>query len=132
MLVQILRTYLNSRAEGNIGWMFALTDKRVGIALEAMHEAPAHPWTLATLAEQAGMSRTGFAVRFKELIGQAPLGYLTLWRMSLAKERLLNSHDSIAVIAAQVGYQSESAFSTASSVLWGAPRDVIWLYRRRE
>jgi AraC-like DNA-binding protein len=123
MLVQILRTYLTSRLEGSVGWMFALTDKRVGLALQAMHEAPAHPWTLNTLAQQAGMSRTGFAVRFKELVGVTPLNYLARWRMSLAKERILNSPDPIGDIAMQIGYKSESAFSTAFRRLVGcAPR----------
>jgi AraC-like DNA-binding protein len=123
MLVQILRTYLTSRVEGTVGWMFALTDRRVGIALQAMHEVPGHPWTLNALAQHAGMSRTGFAVRFKELVGLAPLSYLARWRMSLAKERILNSPDPIGVIAVQMGYQSESAFSTAFRRLVGcAPR----------
>ena len=123
MLVQILRTYLTSRLESSAGWMFALTDKRVGMAIQAMHEIPSHPWTLSILAQRAGMSRTGFAVRFKELVGLAPLNYLTRWRMSLAKERILNSPDPIGTIAAQIGYKSESAFSTAFKRLVGcAPR----------
>ena len=123
MLVQILRTHLTSQLGGSVGWMFALTDRRVGIVLQAMHEAPGHPWTLNTLAQRAGMSRTGFAVRFRELVGLAPLTYLARWRMSLAKERLLNSADPIGSIAVQMGYKSESAFSTAFRRLVGcAPR----------
>ena len=75
------------------------------------------------LAKQVGMSRTSFAVRFKELVGTAPIEYLTRWRMSLAKDRLLHSGDAIAAIAGQVGYESESAFSTAFSRLVGcSPR----------
>lgn len=88
-----------------------------------MHQAPSQRWTLNTLAQHAGMSRTGFAVRFKELAGVAPLSYLMQWRMSLAKERILNSSDPIGTIAVQVGYESESAFSTAFKRLVGcAPR----------
>ena len=123
MLVQILRTHLTSRVEGNVGWMFALKDKKIGMALQALHQVPGHRWTLNTLAQEAGMSRTGFAVRFKELVGVTPLNYLARWRMSLAKERILNSPDPIAAIAEQVGYDSESAFSTAFRRLVGcAPR----------
>ena len=113
LLVQILRTHLASGLEGKVGWMFALADKKIGLALQAMHQVPAQRWTLSTLAKRAGMSRTGFAVRFKQLVGVAPLSYLVQWRMSLAKERILNSSDPIGSIAVQVGYESESAFSTA-------------------
>jgi AraC-like DNA-binding protein len=123
MLVQILRTHLTSGVGGHIGWMFALTDRNVGKALQAMHQVPSRQWTLNDLAQQAGMSRTGFAVRFKELVGIAPLNYLARWRMSLAKERILNSPDPIGAIAIQIGYKSESAFSTAFRRLVGcAPR----------
>lgn len=123
MLVQILRTHLTSRLEGNVGWMFALRDKKVGMALQAMHQAPSHPWTLNSLARKAGMSRTGFAVKFRDLVGLSPLNYLARWRMSLAKERVLNSPDAIGTIATQLGYTSESAFSTAFRRMVGcAPR----------
>lgn len=123
MLVQILRTHLSSRLGGNVGWMFALRDKKVGMALQAMHQAPSHPWTLNSLARKAGMSRTGFAVKFKDLVGLSPLNYLARWRMSLAKERVLNSPDAIGTIATQLGYTSESAFSTAFRRMVGcAPR----------
>jgi AraC-like DNA-binding protein len=123
MLVQILRTHLASGVKRKVGWMFALSDRKIGLALQAMHQAPSQRWTLNTLAQHAGMSRTGFAVRFKELVGVAPLSYLMQWRMSLAKERILNSADPIGTIAVQVGYGSESAFSTAFKRLVGcAPR----------
>jgi AraC-like DNA-binding protein len=75
-----------------------------------MHAAPGRQWALATLSQEAGMSRTGFAVTFKRLVGVAPIEYLTLWRMMLARERLVTSTEGI---AEQVGYDSESAFSTA-------------------
>ena len=113
LLVQILRTHLTSGLERKVGWMFALADKKIGLALQAMHQVPAQRWTLSTLAKCAGMSRTGFAVRFKQLVGIAPLSYLVQWRMSLAKERILNSSDPLGRIAADVGYEPESASSTA-------------------
>ena len=130
MLVQILRTHLTTHAGGPSGWMFALTDGKVGMALQAMHQAPSRQWTLNALAQQAGMSRTAFAVRFKQLVGAAPLNYLARWRMSLAKERILNSPDSIGAIAVQIGYQSESAFSTAFRRSVGcAPRSYAKLLK---
>jgi AraC-like DNA-binding protein len=97
--------------------------------LNALHRDPAHKWTLATLAACAHMSRSAFAPRFKTLVGQAPLDYLTRWRMLLAADRLLLAREPIAVIAPAVGYASESAFSTAFRRVMGcSPRE----YRQRE
>lgn len=76
------------------------------------------------LADEVGMSRTVFAERFRRIVGASPLGYLTRWRMLLAAERLQHSTDSVAVIAASVGYESESAFSAAFKRTMGtSPRE---------
>jgi AraC-like DNA-binding protein len=85
----------------------------MGPAIAAIHDAPAHRWTLQALAERAGMSRSTFALRFKETVGKSPMEYLTRWRMMLAAGRLMNSSDPVSVIAVSLGYESESAFSTA-------------------
>ena len=123
MFIQILRNHLSSDFKDNVGWLYALADKHIGLSLQALHEKPGCRWTLTTLAQKAGMSRTGFALRFKKLVGITPMNYLTRWRMSLAKERILHSTDSINAIAMQIGYESESAFSTAFKRLAGcAPR----------
>ena len=113
MLVQVLRTFIAEEVPGRPGWLFALADKQISRSLRAIHAVPGCQWTLSTLAQEAGMSRTGFAVAFKRLVGIAPIEYLTRWRMMLARERLLTSAEGIAGIAEQVGYDSESAFSTA-------------------
>lgn len=113
MLVQALRLYLLQRPEGTAGWFTALADPQMGAVLGAMHQDPAHPWTLQTLAGQAGMSRTTFAERFRERVGETPMGYLTRWRMTLAGESLITGRDPIARIAERAGYSSEHAFSTA-------------------
>jgi AraC-like DNA-binding protein len=105
------------------GWLFALADKKIGAAINAMHNNPAHRWTLQTLAQSAGMSRSIFALKFKEKVGTSPLEYLTRWRMLLAGDRLVNSNDSISAIALSLGYESESAFSTAFKRMMGcSPR----------
>jgi len=123
MLVQILRTFLANREQGRVGWLFALADEKISLSMQAMHREPARRWTVTMLAKQVGMSRTSFAVRFKELVGTAPIDYLTRWRMSLAKDRILYSGDAIGAIAEQIGYESESAFSTAFRRLMGcSPR----------
>ena len=113
IVVQALRLHLADKSTGSVGWLFALADKPVSAAIHAMHEDPAHRWTLQSLAERAGMSRTAFTLRFRDKVGKSPMDYLTGWRMLLAGERLKHSSDAISVIALSLGYESESAFSTA-------------------
>jgi AraC-like DNA-binding protein len=78
-----------------------------------MHENPAYRWTVQALAERAGMSRSVFSQKFKQAVGSAPLEYLTRWRMLLAGDRLANSKEPVSAVALSLGYESESAFSTA-------------------
>jgi AraC-like DNA-binding protein len=123
MLVQALRLHLAEGLEGGVGWFFALADKQIGAAINAMHGDPAHRWTLQKLGERAGMSRSTFAFKFKETAGETPMEYLARWRMLLAADRLTNSSDPISVIALSLGYESESAFSTAFKRVMGcSPR----------
>ena len=95
------------------GWYAALADKQLAKALNAMHKNPARHWTVQMLAERAGMSRSVFSQKFKQAVGSAPLEYLTRWRMLLAGDRLANSTEPVSAIALSLGYESESAFSTA-------------------
>ncbi|MDX8447195.1 AraC family transcriptional regulator [Mesorhizobium captivum] len=120
MLVQALRLHMAEGPNGGVGWLFALADKQMGAAIGAMHEDPAHRWTLQELAERAGMSRSNFALKFKEMVGTSAMEYLTRWRMLLAGERLANSNEHTSVIALSLGYESESAFSTAFKRVMGA------------
>jgi AraC-like DNA-binding protein len=123
MLVQALRLYLAEKSGSGVGWFFALANKRLSAAMGAMHGDPAHRWTLQELATHAGMSRSSFAIKFKEAVGEAPMEYLTRWRMLLAADRLENSSDPISNIAFSLGYESESAFSTAFKRVMGrSPR----------
>jgi len=123
MLVQALRLHLGEGLRGGVGWLFALADKQMSAAITLMHGNPAHRWTLPELAERAGMSRSVFALKFKETVGKSPMEYLTRWRMMLAGDRLANSSDSISTIAQSLGYESESAFSTAFKRIMGcSPR----------
>jgi AraC-like DNA-binding protein len=123
MLVQALRLHLADGLQGGVGWLFALADKQMSVAIKAMHDDPAQRWTLEELAKRAGMSRSTFALKFKETVGWSPMDYLTRWRMLLAGDRLVNSGAAISVIARSLGYDSESAFSTAfKRVMSCAPR----------
>ncbi len=123
MLVQALRLHLAEGLRGGVGWLFALADKQMSAAISSMHDDPAHRWTVEELATRAGMSRSTFALKFKETVGTSPMEYLTRWRMLLAGDRLVNSKDPISVIALSLGYESESAFSTAFKRVMGcSPR----------
>lgn len=120
MLVQALRLHLAEGPRGGVGWLFALADRQMSRAMNAIHADPARRWTLKDLAAEAGMSRSTFALRFKETVGSSPMDYLLRWRMVLAGDRLENSRDPIAVIAPSLGYESEAAFSTAFKRVMGA------------
>jgi AraC-like DNA-binding protein len=123
MLVQALRLHLAEGVRGGVGWLFALADTQMCAAITAMHDDPAHRWTLQELAARAAMSRSSFAQKFKATVGASPMEYLTRWRMLLAGDRLANASDSISVIALSLGYESESAFSTAFKRVMGcSPR----------
>jgi AraC-like DNA-binding protein len=123
MLVQALRLHLAEGLSGGVGWLFALADKQMSAAIQSMHDDPAHRWTIQTLAERAGMSRSTFALKFKQTVGASPMEYLTRWRMLLAGDKLATSGDPVSAIAASLGYESESAFSTAfKRVMGSSPR----------
>ena len=113
MLVQVLRAHLATAGKAAPGLLAALADPVVAPALRAMHERPAHAWTVAELAATAAVSRSTLAARFSRALGHGPLEHLTRWRIELAAERLRDGHDTLAVIARTVGYGSESALSNA-------------------
>jgi AraC-like DNA-binding protein len=123
ILIQAIRLHLEGYSESSIGWIFALADKHLSAAMHAMHENPSRRWTLQTLAEHAGVSRTVFASRFKATVGSSVMEYLARWRMLLAGNKLRTSRDPIAAIALELGYESESAFSKAFKRVMGcSPR----------
>ncbi|WP_298497976.1 AraC family transcriptional regulator [uncultured Maritimibacter sp.] len=112
MLLQVLRLWMAAESTKTPGWLGALADPRLARAIAAMHAEPGRKWTLAELAGVAGMSRTSFAERFRDMVGRTPLDYLINWRMRLAADRLRRTDDRVNVIALSVGYESEAAFST--------------------
>ncbi|NKN37324.1 AraC family transcriptional regulator [Agrobacterium sp. a22-2] len=121
MLVQALRLHLAEQQTTDVGWFAALADNQIGAAIAAVHAEPAKRWTLSDLAKTVGMSRSVFAHRFKEKLGETPMDYVTRWRMLLAVQRLENSNDPISAIAPDLGYESEGAFSTAFKRVMGRP-----------
>jgi AraC-like DNA-binding protein len=121
MFVDVVRHYLETLPPDRTGWLAGLRDPFVGRALSAFHRDPARAWTIETLARAVGLSRSAFAERFTQFVGQPLLQYLTNWRMQLAANHLLSGTESVAVIANRVGYDSEAAFSRAFKKAVGAP-----------
>ena len=113
MFIEVVRRYLETLPPGQTGWLAGLRDPLVGQVLALVHARPAHPWTLAELARDAAGSRSKLAERFSHLVGQPPMQYLTQWRMQVAANLLARSGAKVAAVAAEVGYDSEAAFSRA-------------------
>jgi AraC-like DNA-binding protein len=113
LFIQAIRAYVEAGADAKAGWLSALGDPRIGPALHAIHADVAHGWTVESLASLAALSRSAFALRFKEKVGEAPLAYLTRWRMFKAGHLLRQRDQSLASVAGAVGYESEPAFSKA-------------------
>jgi AraC-like DNA-binding protein len=127
MLIQALRLHLADAASAGHGWLAALSDKHMSVAIASMHNEPGRPWTLQSLAERVGMSRSVFALRFRETVGVTPMEYLARWRMLLAADRLKSNSSGLSDIAQSLGYESESAFGKAFRRVMGcSPRQ----YRR--
>jgi AraC-like DNA-binding protein len=131
LFVQVLRAHLASAEALPPGWLRAMRDPHVLRALRELHAAPARDWKLSDLAKAAAMSRTAFALRFKAVVGVAPVAYLTAWRMRLAQRALREEDVNVAELAAQLGYGSESAFSHAFKREVGVgPRAYRWANAR--
>ncbi|MEW2427021.1 AraC family transcriptional regulator [Micromonospora sp. NPDC047644] len=113
LLVCTVRDWFDQPEAETPGWYRALSDDTVGPVLRAMHDAPGRPWTLASLAAQAGVSRSTLAKRFTALVGEPPLTYLTDWRMAVAADLLSESTATVAAVARRLGYADAFGFSAA-------------------
>jgi AraC-like DNA-binding protein len=129
LFIQALRAWVEALPDGAGGWLGALRDRQIGSALSRMHREPDHRWTLASIAAAVGMSRSRFTDRFAALVGEAPMAYLTRWRMQLAAGRLHSGGPSVAELAQSVGYESETAFAKAFRRTFGLSPSA---YRRRQ
>lgn len=113
LLVETLRRYINALPPEQTGWLAGARDPAMSRVLTLLHKQPAHPWTVSELAKRVGLSRTRLAERFRYFLEQSPIAYLTYWRLTLAAEMLQSTNDSVAEVAATVGYCSEAAFNRA-------------------
>lgn len=121
IVIEAIRRWINTAPEARNGWLRGIRDPRIGPALLAIHRAPAKDWTLQALAKTAGLSRSAFSARFTDIVGQPAMQYLATWRMRLARLELTETSKPIAVIAEDVGYKSEPAFSRAFKRIYKIP-----------
>jgi AraC-like DNA-binding protein len=121
LFVEAVRRHLASAQPERAGWLAGLRDPAIGRALSLMHANVAESWTADALAGKVNMSRSAFADRFTQLVGQPPMRYLTGWRMQVAASKLRQTHKTIAQIAFEVGYESEAAFTRAFRREMGQP-----------
>lgn len=102
------------------GLLAGMADRHIGLSLEMLHKAPHSSWSLEGLARQVGLSRSAFATRFHQLVGQTPMQYLALWRMQLARQLLRDPSLSTASVASKVGFESPAAFAKAFKKITGS------------
>jgi AraC-like DNA-binding protein len=127
LILEVLRECMDGDTVPS-GWLTLLGDKRLRPAVQNMHASPGASWSLDDLARASAMSRTAFAVRFREVAGMPPQAYLVRWRMVLAKRELRSEDTRLRELAHRLGYASESSFSSAFKRSVGeAPRS----YRAR-
>lgn len=113
LVIQMVRHWIETAADVDTGWLAALRDDQLGRAIAAIHRDPAADWTLESLARTAAMSRSAFAARFTQVVGEPAMRYLTRWRLQLARTALRECDDPLGVIAERFGYRSEAAFCRA-------------------
>lgn len=118
MFIKVLRTYLSEAREKKKNWLNGLRDEQIAQALALIHHQPEKHWTVQSLANKIAMSRSSFSARFKSMVGEAPIQYLTRWRMELAATHLRETNLSLYEIAEKVGYQAEASFSKVFKKIW--------------
>lgn len=121
LFIETLRRYIALLPPEQTGWLAGVRDPEVGKALALLHRKPAHPWTIASLANEAGTSRSVLAERFRRYLSETPMAYLIRWRLQLGAQLLSSTSQSVAQIAAEVGYESEPAFNRAFKREFGLP-----------
>jgi AraC-like DNA-binding protein len=113
LFIETIRSYINALPPNQVGWLAGARDPAIGEALSLLHKEPADEWTLTTLAKRVGLSRTRLSERFRHFLGESPMAYLAQWRLRLGAEILESTEDSVAEVAAAVGYGSEATFNRA-------------------
>jgi AraC-like DNA-binding protein len=119
VVINAIRAWVESDEAAKVGWLGALRDRQIGAAIVHVHRNPSHEWTVASLAREAGMSRSAFAARFTLLVGESAMHYVSRWRMYTAFSWLKGDRTAVSEVASRLGYRSEAAFSRAFKRLMG-------------
>jgi AraC-like DNA-binding protein len=125
LVIQAIRSWIETDPGARAGWLGALQDPQIGRAISLVHRDPSRHWTLASLAAEVAMSRSAFAARFSELVGEPAMQYVTRWRMQLAQTALQADGATAAELANRLGYRSEAAFARAFKRVVGAPPGAV-------
>jgi AraC-like DNA-binding protein len=125
LVIQAIRAWIEASPSARTGWLGALQDPQIGRALTLIHRDPARAWTVATLATELAMSRSAFAARFTELVGEPVMHYVTRWRMHVAQHALETEGATVAQLADRLGYRSEAAFARAFKRVVGMPPGAV-------
>ncbi|MFK7738778.1 MAG: AraC family transcriptional regulator [Planctomycetota bacterium] len=113
LVIQMIRHWIEREHDADTGWLAALRDDKLGRALAAIHREPGADWTLESLARSAAMSRSAFAARFADVVGEPAMRYLTRWRLKVARAELKESSEPVGIVGERFGYRSEAAFCRA-------------------
>lgn len=125
LVVQAIRSWIETDPAAQRGWLGALRDPQIGRALSLIHRDPARPWSVASLAREVAMSRSAFAARFTELVGESAMQYVTRWRMQVARDALDEEGVTVAELGHRLGYRSEAAFARAFKRVTGVPPGTV-------
>jgi AraC-like DNA-binding protein len=125
LVIQAIRAWIESDPAARAGWLGALQDPQIGRAISLIHRDPARAWTVAALADEVAMSRSAFAARFTELVGEPAMRYVARWRMHVAVSALRDEGATVAQLADRLGYRSEAAFSRAFKRVIGLPPGAV-------
>jgi len=125
LVIQAIRWWIETDPSAQTGWLGALRDEQIGQALALIHADPARAWTVAALADEVAMSRSAFAARFTELVGEPVMQYLTRWRMLVAVNALRDERATVAELSNRLGYRSEAAFARAFKRVIGVAPGAI-------
>jgi AraC-like DNA-binding protein len=125
LVIQAIRSWIETAPAARSGWLGALQDAQIGRALALIHRDPARDWTVAALASELALSRSAFAARFTDLVGEPAIQYVTRWRMQIAQSALETEGATVAELANRLGYRSEAAFARAFKRVIGIPPGAV-------
>jgi AraC-like DNA-binding protein len=125
VVIQAIRSWIETDPAAKTGWIGALQDPQIGPAITLIHRDPARAWTVAALADELAMSRSAFAARFSEVVGEPVMSYVTRWRMQLAHEALRSDGATVAQLADRLGYRSEAAMARAFKRVMGVAPGAV-------